>query len=197
MKKLYSKLFSGETKSLSYLAEIKDFLLGMIIPVILFILSDFIPVNTPFRMITVIVFVVSLFMCFLLFVRLIGVSDNKELNDIKRDGYKYKFKPIKINTTDLVFLLNNAKIPETLYLKSSLKINYKFDIDFETKGKNGPFINKKFYLDGKEISSVQECISIMMDLKIINKDVISIYESFDHSKPELILHIIDDLKKEI
>lgn len=194
MKKFVSKLFSGATDSLSYFKETKDFLLGIIIPVIAFILSLLIPVNTPLRILVVLFLGLLFFMTFLYLVRLISVSDNKEANNIKRDNYKFKHKPINLPIADFEYWIKNADMPETLYVKSSLKINYKFMIDFETQGKNGLFINKRFYLDNKELSDERECVKVFQELNIIFDDYILVYETFDHNRPEIIIEIVDKLK---
>ena len=194
MKKFVGKLFSGATDSLSYLKETKDFLLGMIVPVIAFTLSLLIPVDTPFRLLTGVLLGLIFFMVLLFSVRLISVSDNKEVNNIKRENYKFKYKPIKLSVGDFNYWITNAVMPETIYVKSALKVNYKFMVDYETQGKNGPFINKRFYLDNKELKDEKECVKVFQELSIIFNDYILVYETFDHNRPEIIIEIIDELK---
>ena len=156
-----------------YLKETKDFLLGMIVPVIAFTLSLLIPVDTPFRLLTGVFLGLIFFMILLFSIRLISVSDNKEENDIKRDGYKFKYKPIKLSADDFKYWITNAVMPETIYVKSALKVNYKFMVDYETQGKNGPFINKRFYLDNKELKDEKECVKVFQELSIIFDDYIT------------------------
>ncbi|MBO5772436.1 MAG: hypothetical protein J6R37_01380, partial [Clostridia bacterium] len=132
-------------------------------------------------------------MSLIYFVSLIHVSDNRELVNIKGENYKYIYKPIKLPIEDFVFWLDNAEIPETLYLRSKNGINYKFDISFNTKGKSSPFYNKEFLLDNKKIAH-EDCLSVLQDLEIISKDHIKIYDTFDRNPPELCIKIIDDLK---
>ena len=194
MKKFVSKLFSGETDNISYLEETKDFLLGMIVPVISFVLSLLIPVDTPFRLLTAVFLGLIFFMVLLFSVRLTRVSDNKEVKNIKRTNYKFKYKPIKLSVGDFKYWIKNAVMPETIYVKSALKVNYKFMVDYETQGKNGPFINKRFYLDNKELKDEKECVKVFQELSIIFNDYILVYETFDHNRPEIIIEIIDELK---
>ena len=85
-------------------------------------------------------------------------------------------------------------MPETIYVKSALKVNYKFMIDYETQGENGPFINKRFYLDNIELKDEKECVKVFQELSIIFDDYILVYETFDHNRPEIIIEIIDELK---
>ena len=194
MKKFVSKLFSGETDNISYLEETKDFLLGIIVPVISFVLSLLIPVDTPFRLLTAVFLGLIFFMVLLFSVRLTRVSDNKEVNNIKRTNYKFKYKPIKLSVGDFKYWIKNAVMPETIYIKSLHKINYKFVVDFETQGKNGPFVNKRFFLDNNELNDEIECIKVFQELGIIFEDYILVYETFDHNRPDIIFEIINELK---
>ena len=72
-------------------------------------------------------------MLLMFFARLIHVSDNKDLINIKRKGYKFKYKPIDLSIQDFEFWLKNAEAPETIYVKSKKGINYKFEISFECR----------------------------------------------------------------
>ena len=194
MKQFIKELFSAGTDSLSYKKIIFDFLLGMIVPVALIIGANCIPVDSPFRFVILIPTITASFMILLFFCRLIWVSDNREKNDIKSNKYKYKYAPVKVSVQDFIFWLNMAKMPEIIYTKSLLGINYMFEISFEAKSKSGPFFNKKFFLDGKELKDWNQCIDTLEELKIIKAGYIDVYETFDHNKPEMLLKIIQELK---
>ena len=105
-----------------------------------------------------------------------------------------KYKPIKLSINDFIFWINNARIPERIIVRSKDNINYFFEISFEVKGKNGPFYNKRFFLDDKELFSEEECVEYLKSINIIYNDIIKVYETFDYNKPEVLIGIINDLK---
>ena len=78
--------------------------------------------------------------------------------------------------------------------KSKNKINYIFEISFETKGKNGPFYDKRFFLDNEELQDSNTCIEKLTSLDIIYNNELSIYETFDKNSPELLIKVIDELR---
>ncbi len=192
MKQFIKELFSARTDSLSYKKIIFNFLIGIIAPVALIICANFIPVGSPFRFVILIPTIMTIYMVLFFFCRLIHISDNREANDVK--SKKYKYTPVKVSIQDFILLLNMAKMPEIIYTKSLLDINYIFEISFETKGRYGPFFNKKFFLDGKELKDCNQCIDVLEELEIINEGYIDVYETFDHNKPEMLLRIIEELK---
>ena len=192
--KFISELFSAETTSTSYLEMIINFLIGLIIPCVLLVLTNFIPVKTPLRILAVIPIGLIMFMTIIFFARLIWVSDNREANNIKSDKYKFKYKPNKLTADDFVYWLENAVVPEKLIIRSKNKINYIFEISFETNGKNGPFYNKRFFLDNEELQDSNTCIEKLTSLDIIYNNELSIYETFDKNSPELLIKVIDELK---
>ena len=194
IKKFISELFSAATTSTSYLEMIRNFLIGLIVPCVLLVLTNLIPVKTPLRILIIIPIGLIMFMTIIFFARLIWVSDNRETNNIKSDKYKFKYKPIKLKVDDFVYWLKNAVVPEKLIVRSKNKINYIFEISFETKGKNGPFYNKRFFLDNEELQDSNTCIEKLTSLDIIYNNELSIYETFDKNSPELLIKIIDDLK---
>lgn len=194
MKKFLYEIFTADTDSTSYKKVTLNFLLASIAPIVLFFICILIPIGNVFRFILLIPMYTFIWMLFMFFVRLIHVSDNKALINIKRKGYKFKYKPIDLSIQDFEFWLKNAEAPETIYVKSKKGINYKFEISFEVKGKNGPFYNKEFYLDDNKINDINECLRIFYELEIIYNDSIKVYETFDRNSPDTIISIISDLK---
>ena len=196
VRKLWDKYMTAETNSLSRKEELKKSIKSVIVATAIFVLSCFIPIASFFRIITVICVVLYiLFMiCFLSRV-FITVSDNKEKYEMKNKKYKFKYEPVKVFVDDLRFWLENANVPETILVKSLEDRVYSFDVCFDVKGRNGPFINKQFYLDDDKLDSVDACINIMYELNIIMGDYIYVYETFDHNKPDVLVKIIEDLKK--
>ena len=194
MKKFLYEIFTGDTDSTSYKKVTLNFLLASIAPIVLFFICNLIPIGNVFRFILLIPIFTFIWMLFMFFVSLMHVSDNKALINIKRKGYKFKYKPIDLSIQDFEFWLENAEAPETIYVKSKKGINYKFEISFEVKGKNGPFYNKEFYLDDNKINDINECLRIFYELEIIYNDGIKVFETFDKNSPDIIISIISDLK---
>lgn len=194
MKKFLYEIFTADTDSTSYKKVTLNFLLASIAPIVLFFICNLIPIGNVFRFILLIPIFTFNWMLLMFFVRLIHVSDNKDLINIKRKGYKFKYKPIDLSIQDFEFWLKNAEVPETIYVKSKKGINYKFEISFEVKGKNGPFYNKEFYLDANKIDTIDCCIKIFIELEIINKNIIKVYETFDRNSPEIINIEISNLR---
>lgn len=197
MKKFLYEIFTADTDSTSYKKVTLNFLLASIAPIVLFFICNLIPIGNVFRLILLIPIVTFIWMLLMFFIRLIHVSDNKDLINIKRKGYKFKYKPIDLSIQDFEFWLKNAEVPETIYVKSKKGINYKFEISFEVKGKNGPFYNKEFYLDDNKINDINECLKIFYELEIIYNDSIKVYETFDRNKPEIINIVILNLRNKI
>ena len=194
MKKFLYEIFTADTDSTSYKKVTLNFLLASIAPIVLFFICNLIPIGNVFRFILLIPMFTFIWMLLMYFVSLMHVSDNKALINIKRKGYKFKYKPIDLSIQDLEFWLKNAEVPETIYVKSKKGINYKFEISFEVKGKNGPFYNKEFYLDDNKINDINECLRIFYELDIIYNDGIKVFETFDRNSPDTIISIISDLK---
>lgn len=194
MKKFLYEIFTADTDSTSYKKVTLNFLLASIAPIVLFFICNLIPIGNVFRFILLIPIFTFIWMLLMFFVRLIHVSDNKALINIKRKGYKFKYKPIDLSIQDFEFWLKNAEAPETIYIKSKKGINYKFEISFEVKGKNGPFYNKEFYLDANKIDTIDCCIKTFIELEIINKNIIKVYETFDRNSPEIINIEISNLR---
>lgn len=194
MKKFLYEIFTADTDSTSYKKVTLNFLLASIAPIVLFFICNLIPIGNVFRFILLIPMFTFIWMLLMFFVSLIHVSDNKALINIKRKGYKFKYKPIDLSIQDLEFWLKKAEVPETIYVKSKKGINYRFEISFEVKGKNGPFYNKEFYLDDNKINDINECLRIFYELDIIYNDSIKVFETFDRNSPNIIISIISDLK---
>ena len=194
MKKFLYEIFTADTDSTSYKKVTLNFLLASIAPIVLFFICNLIPIGNVFRFILLIPMFTFIWMLLMFFVSLMHVSDNKALINIKRKGYKFKYKPIDLSIQDFEFWLENAEAPETIYVKSKKGINYKFEISFEVKGKNGPFYNKEFYLDDNKISDINECLRVFNELEIIYNDGIKVFETFDRNKPEIINIEISNLR---
>ena len=195
MKKFIKEVFIPETPSKNYKYAIKNYIISMVTLIILFLLTNLIPIGNAFRFLVVIPLGLIMWISFMFFVKLSIIYDNIQKEKIKNKKYKFRYEPITVSVDDFKFWLENAEISETLYLKSQTDNNYIFEVSFDITGKNGKFINKKFYLDEKEINSANECIDLLLSLDIIINNQIKLYETFDHNKPEVLLDVIKDLKE--
>ena len=187
MKIEFKKLLSVETKERRYTPIIMRFLIELIIfgvpGCITFIL---IPFNTLWRLIPVFFIVCILFSFFFFVFRCFGVSDNRSRDRFYREKYKEKFKPISISKEDLIYWLENAKLDETLVIKSILNKYSVLEL-FVHDGK------KEIFLDNKKMSTIDSLISVLED-KGYFEDSLVVCETFDHNKPEYLNKIISDLK---
>lgn len=195
MKKFIKEVFIPETQSTNYKSAIKNYIVTMVIAIALFLLFNLIPIGNPFRYLLIIPIGLIMWISFMFFVKLSIIYDNIQKEKLKNKKYKFRYDPITVNIDDFKFWLENAEMPETLYLKSQTDNNYIFEVGFDITGKNGKFINKKFYLDDKEINSANDCIDLLLSLDIIINNQIKVYETFDHNKPEVLLDVIKDLKE--
>lgn len=195
MKKLIKEVFLPETSSTNYKYAIKNYIVAMVIVIALFLLFNLIPIGNPFRFLVVILIVLIMWISLMFFVKLSIIHDNIQKEKLKNKKYKFKYKPITVSVNDFKFWLENAETPETLYLKSQSSNNYIFEVSFDITRKNGKFINKKFFLDDKEIREANECVELLSSLDIIINNEIKVYETFDHNKPELLLDTINNLKE--
>lgn len=183
-------LLSVETNERRY----KPFVIRLLIELIVFgipyvISSIFIPVNTIWRIIVVIFLVAMIVSVFFFICRCINISDNKAKDQTYREKYKEKFNPVSINREDFIFWLKNATLDETIVIKSIFK-KYSILELFVYKG------NIEFCFNGNDIDSVSSLISILEEKKYLD-GTITVCETFDHNKPELLLKTIDDLKRKI
>ena len=87
IKKFISEIFSAATTSTCYLEMIRNFLIGLIVPCVFLVLTNFIHVKTPLRILIIIPIGLIMFMTIIFFARLIWVSDNREANNLKSDKY--------------------------------------------------------------------------------------------------------------
>ena len=127
--------------------------------------------------------------------RILSIIDyNKDIK-IKNGELKLNFSPILYSLQDIQYWLEYASIPDTIYVKRKCNTgNLIIEVSYEVEKRNGPFVNKRFFLDNNELNDEIECIKVFQKLGIIFEDYILVYETFDHNRPDIIFEIINELK---
>lgn len=146
-----------------------------------------IPVENQFLRLIPAFFVIVLIICAINFVvRCINVSDNRARAKVKAKKNKKKFAPISVSRDDFIFWLKNTDLYEELVIKSLLD---QYNILEVTPDKGKLLYNfdeKDYDLDG---------LIAELEKKEYLNETITVCETSDHNKPEILLSIIKDLKK--
>ena len=118
-------------------------------------------------------------------IRLIDISDYNEKIKVINGEKKFKFEPVLCNISEIVNWIKNALIPDTIYVES---INGKnitiISVAYETKGKNGPFINKQILINDKVIDDLQDIKEEIYHTCMIKDDCISIMAITEYNDPK-------------
>ena len=198
MIKVLKYLFSFKTDSIIYKPEIIKFLLGVILVGVGLTFTEMVFPNVLIIQILRGVFVISgLIVLFSFFNRLMCVSDNKEKYLIKNKQFKFKYKPIYVSVDDLEFLVKNATMPETMYVESATNDFYILQVTFDISGVRGEFYDKQFMIDDLVIDDEKTFFLKLLELEIIFNNNIKLYATFDQNEPEVLLKVIEDLRKNI
>lgn len=189
--KFIKKIFSAQSNEKKYKNEILPFLILTIFYILLcFILNTFKGTN----IILFIIYVVFLYQLVLFFIRLTYVSDNKEIYKYKTGDIKFKFTSIKISINEIILWLESSKIPDILYVKSTLGNRYIIEVGFETNKVRGEFVNKTIWFDDIKINSIgcfKELIKINQLLDF--NDCIEVEAITEFNDPKLFYNIIKDI----
>ena len=106
---------------------------------------------------------------------------------------KFKYKPLKINFDDILMWLEKSDVPETLYLKGKEVEYIKLDIQFATIGKNGPFVDKGFFLNDIELP-LDKIKEELTKILLLESGICILLEITDSNDPKLFLKVLDELK---
>lgn len=94
------------------------------------VLSDIFLNRIVYRVISSICCLIIVILFIILLVKLSVISDNCDKLNFKSGTKKIKYASIKVKYEDVKFLLENALMPETLYVKSINGNNYIIDVSF-------------------------------------------------------------------
>lgn len=193
--KLLKWMFSTTSPSKKYIKELV--LLGLII--VCFILLIFLIDNlkmlelfaTILRLIST-VFTIILVLISVL--RLFDIADYNEKNKIKKGKFNFKYNPMNYKVEDIFFWAENSQEPNTLYVKGKNEIII-LEVSYETEGKNGPFVNKKIYINDYYVKDIKEFMEKINDECAIEDNLISVYAITEFNNPKLFATILSEMKK--
>lgn len=153
MKRLFKWLFSTKSKSKKYKYEIILICYLLLMTILVILLSNIVNLNIIVdRVLSIFVLVQWIVLFFPCVIRLFDISDYNEKRKVYTGKKKFKFKPLLCDIIEIERWIINAKTPDTLYVKGANENNISIiSVTFETKGKNGPFINKQIWMNDKEI----------------------------------------------
>lgn len=153
MKRLIKWLFSTKSKSKKYKYELLLITYLLLISLIVIVISN--TINLEILVDKILAnfwqWILFFFPCIL---RLIDISDYNEKIKVINGKKKFKFEPLLCNISEIENWIKNAVTPDTIYVKSFNGKNVTIiSVAYETKGKNGPFINKQILINDKIIES--------------------------------------------
>ncbi len=126
-------------------------------------------------------------------IRLTAINDNRSKKKIIDGKYVPKFKPILVNVDDIIIWLKHMEEPETIVC-SYIEEFYIIEISFDVKEGRGDYYNKQLYFNNSIISESD----LIKKLREKNQDgKITVYETFDRNKPEILIDEIDEIKAKL
>ena len=186
MKRLFEWLFSTKSKSKKYKYELLLITYLLLTSLIVIIISNTINLDKVVDRILGIIILMQWILFFVpCLIRLIDISDYNEKIKVINGEKKFKFEPVLYNISEIEKWINNAAIPNTIYVKSFNGKNITIiSVAYETKGKNGPFINKQILINNKVIESVQDIREEIYHTCMIKDDCISIMAITEYNDPK-------------
>ncbi len=194
MKRLIKWLFSTKSKSKKYKYELSLIAYLLLISLIIIIISNTINLNNVVNRILGIIILTQWLLFFApCLIRLIDISDYNEKIKIINGEKKFKFEPVLYNISEIEKWIKNAVIPDTIYVKSFNGKNVTIiSVAYETKGKNGPFINKQILINDKIIESAQDIRKEIYHTCMIKDDCVSIMAITEYNDPKNFSKIINN-----
>ena len=168
------RLFSAATDEMTYKKEIITLVILLLIFVLPIIFTYFgLTPHKSIRFIIAVIMFIDFYPCMIFCgIRMLHISDNREKLKHNKGKKKGKFPTIKYSYKAILYWLENAIIPDTLYIVSNRNEHHCLEISFEVIGFNKPFVNKKYLFDHDEMVSIsniekmleQNEIMIRMDI---------------------------------
>ncbi len=78
---------------------------------------------------------------------LINISNNKAKESIKNGNKKFKCAPVNYPLKDIIFVFENADIPDTIYMKDPLNNTHTLELSMDYDSKKNIFFNRQFVID--------------------------------------------------
>lgn len=166
------RLFSAATDEMTYKKEIITLVILLLIFVLPIIFTYFsLTPHKSIRFIINVIMIIDLQCMLFCGARMLYISDNREKLKHNKGKKKSKFPTIKYSYKAILYWLENAIEPDTLYIVSNRNEHYCLEISFELIGFN-KFVNKKYFFDHDEMVSIsniekmleQNEIMIRMDI---------------------------------
>lgn len=107
---------------------------------------------------------------------------------------KFKYEHLKVSYGDILFWLEKADVPDTLYLKGTAAKFIKLEVQFATIGKNGPFVNKEIFLNDKELP-LDIIDNELKKVLFLEENSCVVLGYTENNDPKLFLNVLNDLKK--
>ena len=109
--------------------------------------------------------------------RILSIIDyNKDIK-IKNGELKFNFSPILYSLQDILYWLKYASIPDTIYVKRKGNTgNLIIEVSYEVEKRNGPFVNRKVFIDNEEIQSFTKIQNILTKKCLIKENSLYILE---------------------
>ncbi len=197
MKNELKRLFSATTDEVTYKKEIIThviLLLIFVLPIIFTYFGLIIPYKSIRFIIAVIIFI-DFYPCMIFCgIRMLHISDNREKLKHNKGIKKGKLPTIKYSYKAILYWLENAIIPDTLYIVSNRNEHHCLEISFEVNGFNKPFVNKKYFFDHDEMVSISNIEKMLEQNEIIDKDgYIAIEGITDYNNPSLFQKILNEI----
>ncbi len=174
MKRLFKWLFSTESKSKKYKYEVILICYLILISLLKDIISKLINVNIVETILTCFVLIQWFLFIIPWIMRLIDISSYNEKNKVTSGKKKFKFDPIWCKVSEIENWINNAKEPDTIYVKGIRENITIIEVSFETKGRsiNEPWYNKQIWINDKEIKNANEIEEELYRVCLIKNDCI-------------------------
>lgn len=184
MKRLFGWLFSTKSKSKKYKYEVFLVCYLLIVSILVIVLSNVIDLdNAVDRVLGILV----LFEWILLFIpciiRLFDIADYNEKKRVITGAKQLKFEPLLCSIFEIEKWIAGAKVPDTIYVKG-INENKIISVTFEVNGKNGPFVNKKILVDGREIASTEAVIEELKHTCVIKQDCVYLLAITEFNDPK-------------
>ena len=127
--------------------------------------------------------------------RIFSIIDYNMDKKIKNGKQKFNFSPVLYSLQDILYWLEYASIPDTIYVKRKDNIgNLIIEVSYEVEKRNGPFVNKKVFIDNEEIQSFTEIQDILTKECLIKENSLYVVATTDLNDPKLFIKIISEIK---
>ena len=196
MIKLLKWIFSLESISKRYLYEILLLCYLIITTLIVVIASNCFELSKTINRILGIIILLQWILLFIpCMFRILSIIDyNKDIK-IKNGKLKFNFSPILYSLQDVIYWLEYASIPDTIYVKrKDNNGNVIIEVSYEVEKRNGPFVNKKIFIDNEEIQSFMGIQDILTKKCLIIENYLYVVATTEMNNPKLFSKIISEIK---